>query len=624
MGTQPVHNAQAHYIANNHTMQFHRRDCIWVSKINDSHKQYLSTIDEALQAHFDGCAFCLPEYHHYVFPKDDVTQTAGIADLTTELSKDYSRDASDNASTIKSLNVHPLQFERSTRIEFELNDSATIDIKILNQDTGALDCLLVANQLFQSGPHVVEWNGTNDNDEQVAGQFKCRIEAGEEQRTAENLIKTLNYFPSTIYNQDLDKGPLKDTQVAYTILSYKNEFSRENAIELAKTDAINKLFLVFAGQQGFMGKEENLLHEDMDDIFCIDLTGGDKYIEHGKMKWQGTYQVCTSCLRKSVASLLFDTYQEDGLVVDVLNVKYDWDKKKKKKQQIIDNFFAKDNDGLGELFEAFAEKEGGKIFICGFSRGGVFSLKVAQRLKDLYGDKHRIQAVVTIDPVINPISREWSLFDETNLVKHFAAHMKKVVKTPYQKTVKDKWISGYFKKTSYYTTNYWGKRVKKSKREWINGYWTYKTVTRYHRSWKTQWYTGISGAEIIAKGVLKMLLDPLRLFSSEDSRLLIYRSRFPVLKEVPGVQHYNVFQRLGLQSFWSLEVRKTPIGAAVDGAISPSEDSYWQATERSGELTPVADGKPFNQYDASVQRHTPDMLRKYWRWIYAVALREMS
>ena len=89
---------------------------------------------------------------------------------------------------------------------------------------------------------------------------------------------------------------------------------------------------------------------------------------------------------------------------------------------------------------------------------------------------------------------------------------------------------------------------------------------------------------------------------------------FPVLKSLAGVRYYNVFQRRAMEYFFE-ESEAIPVGSAVDGAVSPLETN-WPDKDT---LKPIKNGKPFNQYDASVDRHTPDMLNKYAHWIDFVA-----
>jgi len=44
-------------------MEIHKKDCVWVKKILAEHRAYYIDLDEALDDGFDGCKFCLPEYH---------------------------------------------------------------------------------------------------------------------------------------------------------------------------------------------------------------------------------------------------------------------------------------------------------------------------------------------------------------------------------------------------------------------------------------------------------------------------------------------------------------------------------------------------------------------------------
>ncbi|MBN1681931.1 hypothetical protein JW865_00060 [Candidatus Bathyarchaeota archaeon] len=55
----------APYIANKDPehMELHKRDCEWAHRIATRNRAYFCEIEKALAAGFNGCAFCLPEYH---------------------------------------------------------------------------------------------------------------------------------------------------------------------------------------------------------------------------------------------------------------------------------------------------------------------------------------------------------------------------------------------------------------------------------------------------------------------------------------------------------------------------------------------------------------------------------
>lgn len=56
----------APYWANNNpeSLEVHKRDCEWAHRIAYRHREYYCSLEKALADGYDGCAYCLPSYHH--------------------------------------------------------------------------------------------------------------------------------------------------------------------------------------------------------------------------------------------------------------------------------------------------------------------------------------------------------------------------------------------------------------------------------------------------------------------------------------------------------------------------------------------------------------------------------
>jgi hypothetical protein len=50
------------YIGNRNTMEFHLRDCYWVTQMYEGNKVYNMTPDEAIERGYNGCWYCLRIY----------------------------------------------------------------------------------------------------------------------------------------------------------------------------------------------------------------------------------------------------------------------------------------------------------------------------------------------------------------------------------------------------------------------------------------------------------------------------------------------------------------------------------------------------------------------------------
>jgi len=346
-----------------------------------------------------------------------------------------------------------------------------------------------------------------------------------------------SFFRSKIYHKRLNfRAP------TYSILSNEEGFGVPEAEKRVRSGEIKNIFLLFAGQQGHYGTGEKV-----DDFYCRNFTGSHRIKESGKLKWSSGYKIFTSKEHDSVASRLFDRYDKNSLIINVLNTQYYWGHRKGKKEELISRFFGE----LGNIFDGVGEMAEGRFFICGFSRGGVFSIKTGGILKETYGSE-KISAIVTLDPVINPLSREKTVRESSDSIVYDIALK---VRTLEKMKIVERWTT------------------------------------------------------------VKSLQEEKRPFLKSFS----IRSRFPVLKKVEGVTHYNVFQRKSMRrGFLTGKFGKVPVGAAVDGAISPAKSKKWQ-----GVINTVSERSPFDQYDTDLSMHGQEIIEKYKEWILDIAFEVM-
>jgi hypothetical protein len=56
----------APYVANNNpeSLEVHKRDCEWAHRTAYRHREYYCDLEKAFADGYDGCAYCLPKYHH--------------------------------------------------------------------------------------------------------------------------------------------------------------------------------------------------------------------------------------------------------------------------------------------------------------------------------------------------------------------------------------------------------------------------------------------------------------------------------------------------------------------------------------------------------------------------------
>ncbi|WP_340073841.1 hypothetical protein [Leptobacterium sp. I13] len=205
------------------------------------------------------------------------------------------------------------------------------------------------------------------------------------------------YFPSKIYNNDRRRGD----EPTFSILSMVKDFNLEDAINKVSEMPPKNIFILINGQQTL----ELRTNDDVDGWFGRALCGIDRIGEKeegegvagGSGTWKGDYKIYTSSSEhKNVASTLYDEYGANDLIIDVLNAKYDWEKSLRKNTKSFEKFCGR----LKEILDTIGDCSSLRFFIAGFSRGGMFSLRLAEWIKMNNYGKETI--VVTLDPVIKP------------------------------------------------------------------------------------------------------------------------------------------------------------------------------------------------------------------------------
>lgn len=199
------------------------------------------------------------------------------------------------------------------------------------------------------------------------------------------------YFHSHIHNND--RG---GNQPTFSILSLEPGSGADltQVVAFANENQIKYIFLIFAGQQY---PDFGRRYDRGDKWFCRMLTGGDKLDAFGH------YRIHASDEYTSVAYELFNHYidndKNEALIIDVVNTKYNWSKSDSGKDSVEDYM-------VDIVYEKIYKnivpsvRDNINFFITGFSRGAVFSLVFADRLKQ--ANPHiKIASVVTVDPVIN-------------------------------------------------------------------------------------------------------------------------------------------------------------------------------------------------------------------------------
>ena len=209
----------------------------------------------------------------------------------------------------------------------------------------------------------------------------------------------LRYFNSKIENNENHSD-----NPTFSILSDTDGFCLDNVKQYSDEKKIDNIFFIFSGQQSMSVKSD--YYGDL--IMCHKLTGGDRLPD--KNNWNGTYRIHTSDsfdpanpsrVYKSVASQFYDKYNNNSLIVDVLNTKYDWENSINKNENICRNFF---QNIYNNLFLKLQNFHSIRLFFCGFSRGAIFALRFTELLVETLG-KNNIIGVVTVDPVKKPLEK---------------------------------------------------------------------------------------------------------------------------------------------------------------------------------------------------------------------------
>ncbi|OHD12597.1 MAG: hypothetical protein A2086_16070 [Spirochaetes bacterium GWD1_27_9] len=231
-----------------------------------------------------------------------------------------------------------------------------------------------------------------------------------------------DFFKSKIYN---NKKSLDEP--TFSVLSDVSDFGVNEAINYANAINLKTIFIICSGQQT-LGNE--YINDYGDLIFCSRLTGGNRLVKAEKEEdteddekrywWNGKFSIRTSSnpKYKNIAATLYDLYNKDSLIIDILNTRYDWlsdpyyyDKIEEFLMTVIyENIYCKLNVN---------NKQNVRFFICGFSRGAILSLRLVEKFKGIFGSEiaKKTCSVVTIDPVINPTI-------EFDLIHSFAVRQK--------------------------------------------------------------------------------------------------------------------------------------------------------------------------------------------------------
>jgi len=213
------------------------------------------------------------------------------------------------------------------------------------------------------------------------------------------------YFKSKIYNNgkyfSLDEP-------AFSIVSNEDNYGIDEAITFANKTELKNIFIVFSGQQTL---GDQYVNDTGDLLFSGRLTGCNRIGRNPKQTedfwWFGDYNIRNSSnpKYKNVVGDLYDSCQSDSIIIDVLNPKYDW--------QIDPFYFTKIQDYLEttilkNIYSRLSQENQNRVkfTITGFSRGGVLSLRMVEIFERFFGTGFatKISSVVTVDPVVNPLT----------------------------------------------------------------------------------------------------------------------------------------------------------------------------------------------------------------------------
>ena len=213
------------------------------------------------------------------------------------------------------------------------------------------------------------------------------------------ISKDGKYFPCKIYNT----SDRRKDKPSFAILSMIKNFGIEETIIKVKNTPPKNIFIIVNGQQALNLSTNNTKDEQYGQALTGSDKVGDKYDDFGV--WKGKYKIHITSSYQSVASTTFDKYGKDDLIIDIVNAKYEWEESAKKNKKAFDNFCKE----LKTILSAIGDCSQLRFFVAGFSRGGMFSLKLAEWLVNNNYGKERI--VVTIDPVQNysKEGKEWDV-----------------------------------------------------------------------------------------------------------------------------------------------------------------------------------------------------------------------
>ncbi len=214
------------------------------------------------------------------------------------------------------------------------------------------------------------------------------------------------YFSSKIYyNDNKFKNQNNPT---FSILNEENDFDLQKAVNFINSSPnFKNIFIIMSGQQSF----QNLANEDFDILFGLRLTGADRLSEkwNNGFLWNGEYKIYKSTPddtgrnnKTSVASALYDKFNSNSLIIDIVNCKFDWNRFYVNNQKTVENIYEQLNE---ELLSKIINMNNINILIFGFSRGAIMGFYLVDRLI-INGLKNNIKAFVTVDPVINPLKKK--------------------------------------------------------------------------------------------------------------------------------------------------------------------------------------------------------------------------
>ncbi len=213
------------------------------------------------------------------------------------------------------------------------------------------------------------------------------------------------YFPCKIYNTNEENYPIKSRRgdhPAFAVLSMENDFGIEQAKSRIRKIKPKNIFIIINGQQSL-----NIYTDDIADArFGQALTGSDRISDKDDDCgiWKGDFKIHITDSYKSVASTLFDEYGSRDLIIDIVNAKYEWDETKTKNSLAFSNFII----DLQDILDPINNKSNLRFCIIGFSRGGMFALRLTKWLKEHAYGKEKI--VITIDPVQRWIKeKDWDI-----------------------------------------------------------------------------------------------------------------------------------------------------------------------------------------------------------------------